>query len=130
MARRGARLAYESHTAAINMIGSIVQEEQIECDFERLDGYLFLPPDGELALLERERAAAERAGFGTVEQLPRLPLAGFDSGPALRFPDQGQFHILKYLSALAHAIVAAGGRIHCATHASDQIENGPPARGY
>lgn len=125
---RGARLAYESHTAAINMIESIVQEEQIECDFERLEGYLFLPPGGDITLLERERAAAERSGFGTVEQLARLPIAGFGSGPALRFPDQGQFHILKYLSALAHAIVRMGGKIYCATRASDQIENGPPAR--
>src|SRR3954451_5094392 len=40
----GARLAAESHTAAIDRIGAIVREEQIDCDFERLDGYLFLPP--------------------------------------------------------------------------------------
>jgi glycine/D-amino acid oxidase-like deaminating enzyme/nitrite reductase/ring-hydroxylating ferredoxin subunit len=125
---KGARLAYASHTAAIEMIASIVQAEQIACNFERVDGYLFLPPGGDPALLERERAAAERAGFGHLEQLARLPLTGFDSGPALRFPNQGQFHVLKYLSALAHAIVRDGGQIYCGTRASDQIENGPPAR--
>ena len=38
--RDGARIAAESHTAAIDRIESIVQEEQIDCDFERLDGYL------------------------------------------------------------------------------------------
>src|SRR3954453_21762425 len=35
---RGARLAAESHTAAIDRIGAIVHDEGIECDFERLDG--------------------------------------------------------------------------------------------
>src|SRR3954465_13187475 len=33
---QGARLAAESHTAAIERIGAIVQLEQIDCDYERL----------------------------------------------------------------------------------------------
>src|SRR5690348_2157038 len=40
----GARLAAESHTAAIERIDAIVRREQIECGFERVDGYLFTPP--------------------------------------------------------------------------------------
>jgi hypothetical protein len=31
-----ARLAAQSHTAAINKIESIVHDEQIDCDFKRL----------------------------------------------------------------------------------------------
>src|SRR5438128_2716133 len=37
---KGARLAAESHSAAIDRIESIVTEEGIDCDFERMDGYL------------------------------------------------------------------------------------------
>ena len=40
----GARIAAESHSAAIDRIEEIVRAEQIDCDFERLDGYLFRPP--------------------------------------------------------------------------------------
>src|SRR5919198_4701624 len=40
----GARLAAESHTAAIDRIEAIAAAESIACDFERLDGYLFTPP--------------------------------------------------------------------------------------
>src|SRR5919198_5508780 len=40
------RIAAESHTAAINLIESIVNEEKIDCDFERGDGCLFLDPSG------------------------------------------------------------------------------------
>ncbi len=101
---RGARLAAGSHTAAIDRIDAIVREEQIACDFERLDGYLFLPPGGDSEVLDRELAAAHRAGLAGVEGLPRAPLAPFDTGPCLCFPGQGQFHPLKYLAGLAWAI--------------------------
>src|SRR5690349_221357 len=37
----GARLAAQSHRAAIESISEIVEREQIACEFERLDGYLF-----------------------------------------------------------------------------------------
>src|SRR3954464_13729353 len=92
----GARLTAESHTAAIDRIGAIVRDENIDCDFERLDGFLFLPPGGDEGLLAREVAAARRAGLTAVERLPRAPLTPFDTGPCLRFPGQGQFHPLKY----------------------------------
>ena len=37
--KQGAQTAAESHTAAINLIESIVNEEKIDCDFERLNGF-------------------------------------------------------------------------------------------
>jgi pyridoxal biosynthesis lyase PdxS len=40
------RIAAESHTAAINLIESIVNEEKIDCDFEKVDGFLCLDPSG------------------------------------------------------------------------------------
>jgi glycine/D-amino acid oxidase-like deaminating enzyme/nitrite reductase/ring-hydroxylating ferredoxin subunit len=123
----GARLAANSHTAAIDRIESIIGEEQIACDFVRLDGYLFLPPGESAELLDRELAAAHRAGLGDVERLPHAPLASFDTGPCLRFPCQAQFHPTMYLNALASAIERAGGRIFSGTHA-ETIKGGRPAR--
>ena len=78
-------------------------------------------------MLDRELAAAHRAGLTAVERLPRAPLAPFDTGPCLRFPSQGQFHPLKYLAGLARAIERDGGRIFTGTHAAS-IEGGTPAR--
>ncbi|MEJ7711286.1 MAG: FAD-binding oxidoreductase [Pyrinomonadaceae bacterium] len=54
----GARLAAESHTAAIDRIEAISREEKIDCDFERLDGYLFVPPGESTDILHQELAAA------------------------------------------------------------------------
>src|SRR5829696_3508612 len=60
---KGARLAAQSHTAASDRIEAIVAEEGIACDFERLDGYLFVPPGESKDVLEREVNAAQRAGL-------------------------------------------------------------------
>jgi glycine/D-amino acid oxidase-like deaminating enzyme/nitrite reductase/ring-hydroxylating ferredoxin subunit len=124
---RGARLAAESHTAAIDFIEETVESEQIDCDFRRLDGYLFAAPGQSTEQLGEELRAAHRAGLTEVEYVERVPYDGFDFGNALRFPYQGQFHILKYMSGLARAFTRLGGRLHTQTHA-DKIEGGERAR--
>jgi glycine/D-amino acid oxidase-like deaminating enzyme/nitrite reductase/ring-hydroxylating ferredoxin subunit len=123
----GARLAAASHTAAIDYIESIVGEEAIDCDFERLDGYLFVPPGSSTDVLAAELEAAQRAGVAGVERVSRAPLASFDTGPCLRFPRQGQFHPLSYLNGLVGAIERMGGRLFGKTHVTG-VEPGPPAR--
>jgi glycine/D-amino acid oxidase-like deaminating enzyme/nitrite reductase/ring-hydroxylating ferredoxin subunit len=123
---KGARLAAESHTAAVDRIESIVNAEKIDCDFTRLDGYLFVPPGDDPAQLGDELRAAHRAGLTEVEHVERAPLDSFDTGPALRFPRQAQFHILKYLSGVAAAVRRQGGEIYTQTHA-DKIVGGKPA---
>jgi glycine/D-amino acid oxidase-like deaminating enzyme/nitrite reductase/ring-hydroxylating ferredoxin subunit len=123
---QGARLAYESNQAAIDRIGEIATEEGIDCDYVRLDGYLFLAPNDNIDFLDRERDAAHRAGFTGVERLDRAPVEGFDTGPCLRFPDQARFHPLKYLNGLAKAIHQNGGRIFTNTHV-EEVHGGADA---
>jgi glycine/D-amino acid oxidase-like deaminating enzyme/nitrite reductase/ring-hydroxylating ferredoxin subunit len=124
--RRFARLAAESHGAAIDRIESIVHEERIECDFERLDGFLFLGRADRRATLERELAAARRAGL-QVTLTGDSVLKPFDVGPALRFPRQAQFHPLKYLNGLARALTARGARI-CTRTRVRAVHDGAPCR--
>lgn len=124
---RGARIAAESHAAAITAIEHLAKLENIECDFLRLDGYLFGATLSELPQLQAELAAAHRAGLSDVELVTRAPLPHFNTGRALRFPRQAQFHPLKYLSGLARAILRDGGRIFTHTHV-DEIQSGKPAR--
>jgi glycine/D-amino acid oxidase-like deaminating enzyme/nitrite reductase/ring-hydroxylating ferredoxin subunit len=123
----GARLAYESHQAAIDRVRQIAADEGIDCDYEQLDGYLFLAPHDTTDLLDRERDAAHRAGYTDVERLERAPISTFDTGPCLRFPRQARFHPLKYLEGLARAVQRDGGRIYTGTHAVE-VEGGSPTR--
>jgi glycine/D-amino acid oxidase-like deaminating enzyme/nitrite reductase/ring-hydroxylating ferredoxin subunit len=122
----GSRLAAESHTAAIHRIETIVDDLKIDCDFRRLDGYLFLAPGHEEKMLDDELAAARRAGVVGVEKLSQAPLE-YDTGPCLRFPNQGRIHPLKYLAAVAKAIKRRGCRIFTNTHV-DQVEGGSPVK--
>lgn len=104
------RIQAASHAAAIDHLERVASDEAIECEFERVDGYLFLPPGEDQFLLVREHRAAVRAGLTDVERLASTP--GFESGPCLRFPRQAQFHPLLFLSGVARAIESVGARIH------------------
>ncbi len=125
--KEGARLAADSHSAAIDTIEQIVRDEQIDCDFARVDGYLFLHEEGNARDLKKELDAAHRAGLNEVEYLAEADNVGFRTGECLRFPNQGQFHILKYLRGLAQAIVKNGGRIFTHTHVT-QVQGGDNAQ--
>jgi glycine/D-amino acid oxidase-like deaminating enzyme/nitrite reductase/ring-hydroxylating ferredoxin subunit len=122
----GARLAAESHTRAIEMIESIARDEAIACEFERLDGYLFVQKGEDPADLDREREAALRARLD-VELLPRVPGLEFNTGPCLRFARQAQFHPMRYLDGLVRAIEARGGRVYGRSHVTT-FEDGSPCR--
>src|SRR5215217_6513282 len=115
----GARSAANSHTAAINLIESIVKEENIDCDFERLDGFLFLDPTDRKESLDKELEATHRAGINITEMIEKAPLQSFNTGPCIRFPDQAQFQPLKYLRGLCQAMISNGGRIFTQTHAQE-----------
>ncbi|HSV29238.1 MAG TPA: FAD-dependent oxidoreductase, partial [Candidatus Omnitrophota bacterium] len=121
----GARLVASSHGAAIDTIAGIVADEGIHCDFERLDGYLFNPPQGGIDLVG-ELEASRRAGLD-CEMAVRAPIAGFDTGPAIRYRHQGRMDPLAYVRGLARAVTARGGRIFTGTHVTS-VEGGHPAR--
>jgi glycine/D-amino acid oxidase-like deaminating enzyme/nitrite reductase/ring-hydroxylating ferredoxin subunit len=123
---RNARLIVESHAAAVNRIEQLVQLEKIDCDFLRVDGYLMPGEPGESDALVDEQSAAHRLGLTDVSLVERAPIANFESGTSLRFPNQGQMHPLKYLVGLANALVSKyGGAIYCDTHV-DKVEGGNP----
>ena len=117
----GARIAAESHSAAISKIEEIIRRAQIQCDFKRLDGFLFEPPGGDVRNIEREYHAARRAGV-QVELVPGAP-APFDTGKALRFPGQARFHPLNYLQGLVRQLQNRGTQLFTETRA-DEFGNG------
>ncbi len=124
---KGAKLAAESHQAAIKKIVDIINKENIECDLERVNGYLFSGHDGDINYslqsnrekshqeLNTELEAIMRARMLDVYMTEKLSLP-FDPGPALCFPNQVQLHPLKLLKALAEIISKRGGQIYTNSH--------------
>ncbi|WP_246523672.1 FAD-dependent oxidoreductase [Gemmata palustris] len=119
-----AALAAKSHLAAINLIEEIIKRENIACDFRRTDGYLFPGARGGDEVIRDEVVALTRLGL-IFERVDQVPFPASATGPALRFPDNGQFHPLKYLSEIAALIRKNGGAIHTDTQVV-KVENGSP----
>lgn len=129
LGQKAAQLIADSHTAAINWIERIVKLEDIDCGFERLDGYLFAgSPDREQSL-EEELQAARRAGLVDVQMLDHAP-APFHTGRVLRYPNQGQFHPLRYLEGLLRAIARDGGQVFSGSHVNgiEAPKDGQPGK--
>lgn len=109
----GARAAYEANAAGIDLIERIVKAESIDCDFARLDAYLFPAATDSPDFLDRELQAAHRAGMTGVVKVDNTALAGCSlKGPALCFPAQARFQPLKYLYGLAAAVERLGVKIY------------------
>lgn len=112
-----AKLIAESHRAAIGFVEQTIKKESIDCDFERVNAYLFLHPSDTYDSLKKELEAATRVGIKVteLEQVPALPA----EGKCLCFANQAQFHPLKYLSGLCQAIEENGGKLFTETHISE-----------
>jgi glycine/D-amino acid oxidase-like deaminating enzyme/nitrite reductase/ring-hydroxylating ferredoxin subunit len=118
----GARLAAESHSAAIDYIEKIISDESIKCEFSRLPGYLFLHPSDKPESIYREFEAARKAGLD-VKMIDEVPGLKNVKGPAIEFARQARFHPIKYLRGLADSIRKNGGHIYTNTHVSDFGKN-------
>jgi glycine/D-amino acid oxidase-like deaminating enzyme/nitrite reductase/ring-hydroxylating ferredoxin subunit len=123
--QHGAALAARSHVEAIDAIERIVTKEGLECEFERVSGYLCRAPDDSADSLNDELAAAQRAGLA-VEQVETLPYDGYDFGAALHFRRQAQFHVIKYIEGLVRAIRSRGGHIHSGIRATEIRDGASP----
>ena len=109
----GARLAAESHLAAIDIAHEIIRNEQIDCDSAVVDGYLFRAPDSPADVLLRERDACHRAGLKDVRWIQKPTGDTFlkNENEVLCFPGQLQLDPLRYINGIAQAFEASCGRI-------------------
>jgi glycine/D-amino acid oxidase-like deaminating enzyme/nitrite reductase/ring-hydroxylating ferredoxin subunit len=62
--------------------------------------------------------------------MEHVPGIAAETSPCIRFPNQGQFHIMEYLQGLANAITRMGGIIYTKTHARHINKNGAGCNGY
>src|SRR5688500_9963221 len=115
--KEAARLAYASHSAAIDRLEANVQAEGIDCGFRRLEGHLF-PAPGDEKLIREEYDAAKAAGCA-VELLPEVPIRSLGQGPCLRFARQGTFEPSRYTAGLWAAASKRGAVFYGRTRARD-----------
>lgn len=124
------KIIAESHRKAIDWIEQTIQEENIDCHFKRVDGYLFLNATDKEESLDDEFESTQRMGLPT-EMLYDIPdFIGNFRERSIKFPNQGQFHVIKYLKGMAAAILKYGGEIYTESRASDIDKNGAKVNGF
>lgn len=113
----GARSYAEANQAALERIAAFVEEDGIDCSFERQPNYVFTESEDYLPALREEARAAARVGLPAsfVEETPLpFPVLG-----AVRFEDQAQFDSCAYLLGLAAEVDGEGSRVYENTRALD-----------
>lgn len=97
-----ARLYGESNEAAIAQVAALVEEEQIDCDFSRQSNYTYADTTDQLSKIVAEVEAAKKLGLpASLVNETSLPFA---IAGAVKFENQAQFHVRKYLLHLAKSI--------------------------
>lgn len=98
---------------AIENIARIVKDENIDCNFERTDSYVYTRDKDELEKIRLERKAVNSLEF-TSEFVTETPLP-FQVLGAIKFSNQAQFNPLKYAYGLADKITKNSGEIYTNT---------------
>jgi len=127
--KSAARLMAESHRAAIEDIAAYASAEGIDCDLERVPGYLFLREGDDVSILHDECVVTKSLGMHTkiIQGVPGLAAA---QGPCLQYDGQLQFHPLKYLKGLIEAFQKLGGQVFADSAVESFHEDGVETRDH
>lgn len=121
----GARLATEASRAALERIALFVQEGRIACSLRRVPAFAYTESKRGVAAIEEEYDAAVRLGV-PVTLVRDTPLP-FKTPAALRYDNQGRFHVRRYLMPMANALRGTRGHVFEGTRVLD-VEDGEPCR--
>jgi hypothetical protein len=102
--KRDLKKIIESNFDAINLISEIVRNEKIDCEFKRVDGFLFPHKKSAADIIQDEYKLIKKLVLPFDVFLENDPPTDVFTGPYLRFSDMGRIHILKYVNGLLTAL--------------------------
>ena len=111
----------EANEEAIENIKEIIKKEQIECEFYKQNAYVYTTQEDEVIEIQKEVEAVKELGkeaeFVTQTELP------FKIKGAIKFKNQAQFHVRKYMIGLCKAILKQN-EIYAYTTVTDVVKEG------
>jgi len=127
-----ARLAAQSHAAAIDFVRETTKMEGIKCGFEQVPSYVFAhhergdwPSPAGKNKLSKELDVCKRLGVDAyMQSLGETPEVG-NIKEALVFNNSANINPLQYIDGLAEAVVKHGGVIHEDTRVKGGVITGP-----
>lgn len=100
----------DANEQAIYNIKNIIDEEQIDCDFEFQDSYVYTDLEDEIIKIKHEVSAVNSLGFD-AEYIDKLDVP-FNALSSIKFKNQAQFNPLKYIYGLCKCIINNNGEIY------------------
>lgn len=134
MGKEQAKQYLDANNEAINNIKNIIKEENIDCNFEIVDNYVFTQSKDEVEKIKKEVEAVNSLGFNAelVNKID-IPIKIQETNEvkdeiiqnqnkkinilkpvltAIKFPNQAQFNSYKYMLGLANVIEKNEGIIY------------------
>lgn len=94
-----ARKYVKANQEAVEEYKRMIREQEIDCDFRISDAYVYSTDPEQL---KKEVEAAQKLGVpATLEREVEIPVSCCG---AVRFPEQAEFHPLKFIAALARQL--------------------------
>lgn len=100
----------EANEKAIDRIEEIIQNENIECDFERETAYVFSRTENGINQIKDEKKAIEKIEKEKCQFVENIDLP-MSEAVAIKFDNQAKFNPVKYAYGLANCILKNNGKI-------------------
>lgn len=101
---------YAANKKALDLMKSIIHENEIQCEFMKQPSYLFTQEDSHIKDIKEEYIVCKNIGI-ECEYMESIPLP-IDVKAALYFAEGAEFHPKKYVDGLAECITKMGGIIY------------------
>lgn len=112
-----AKKYFEANEEAIKNIKNIIDENNIVCDYEIKDNYIYTCDEKNVEKIKEEAECLKNINENSQEtQETNLPFKVLD---AVKFKNQAQFNPLKYVNGLVKFILDNGGEIYTNTLCTD-----------
>lgn len=96
----------KSQKEAIDLVSKIIKENNIECDFDTVDSYVFADKINDIEKIKKEKEILENLGI-SVSEVNELPIS-MKCYCAIKVSDTAVFHPVKYLLSLKQIIINSG----------------------
>ncbi|MDB5264542.1 MAG: FAD-dependent oxidoreductase [Parcubacteria group bacterium] len=114
--KKGAKDVWNSHGKAIDLIERIVEDEEIDCEFNRCNNYIYANSRSEWRDLKTEYEAMRTLGFSVTDTPTDL---GFSNKGVITVENQGKYHAVKFVAGLVQALERMGVQIFELTEAKE-----------
>lgn len=101
----------ESNEEGIKLAEKIINEEKIDCDYEKKDAYVFATSENELKKVKQEVNVLKQIGYN-AEFVDNINIPVEKCLGAIKFRDQAQFNSRKYTIELLNKVNKMGGKIY------------------